>query len=113
MKTLPFRPARKLPFPLADGARASRYDVRVTFGEFAATHQVACYPVRVFPVIARTPGEAADHIEDLFDLRSIPCVELEVKGPKGGIPVKRYWGFETAIGNQMFSARRISQLELF
>ncbi len=93
--------AKKL-LPLG-GRPVFRFPVKVTFGETAALHQVNHYPAGVVHVISRSAREAADLI--YAEVAHRPCTEIEVFGPKGGIAARRWIGWETAIGNQMFSTR--------
>ena len=93
--------ARKLS-PL-HGKPVFRFPVRITFGEQAALTQRCMYPEEVVEVIAHTARDAADLIQR--EVAGVPCVEIEVFGPKGGIAAKRWQGFESAIGQQMMMAR--------
>jgi hypothetical protein len=80
------------------GRRMYRFPVKVTFGETAARLQVNIYPRSVVHVIAPTAADAAHLIK--MEIGHIPCVELQVFGPQGGV-TNRYWGFETAIFMEM------------
>lgn len=94
------RATKLLPY---HGKPVFRFPVKVTFGQRAALTQQNVYPKGVVHVIAHTAAAAADLVQD--EVRGIPCVEVEVFGPKGGVAAKRWQGFETAIGHQMFAAR--------
>ena len=64
-----------------------------------------------FEVIAPSAADAANWARDQFATRAE--TEVYAKGPKGGI-VKRYVGWESAIGAAMFDSRaRVVQLPLF
>ena len=85
------------------GKRVFRFPVRITFGEHASVFQENHYPTKTVEVIAHTATDAGHLVLD--EVRGIPCVEIEVFGPKGGIAWKTYRGWETAIGEQMLATR--------
>jgi len=54
-------------------------------------------------VVAPTPTAALDWA--LEQTRGIPCREIEVYGPRGGVAAHSYRGWESAIGELMFAPR--------
>ena len=54
-------------------------------------------------VIAPSARAACDYAKDLT--RGIPCVQIEVFGPRGGVAAHSFRGRESAIGEQIFEAR--------
>ena len=54
-------------------------------------------------IIAPTANEARDHLVELT--AGIPCVEVEVFGPQGGVASRSFRGWESAIGHQLLNAR--------
>jgi hypothetical protein len=99
------------------GKRVYSYPVEVTFGAEAALSQAfEHYRRGVVWVIAYTAKGAADLVSD--ELMLIPCTELSVWGPQGGLAEHRYWGWDRAIYLGMIAARqkaevREKQLELW
>jgi hypothetical protein len=77
------------------------FPVKVTFGEIAVVTQQNIYPKDIVFIHAYSAREARDHIAD--KLCHIPCVEIEVYGPKGGIASHCYHGYDTAIFHQMLN----------
>jgi len=93
--------ARKL--AQLNGRAVYLFPVVVTDGEQAAMQQANIYNRQTVPVIAETARDAADLIQ--AEHWGEPCISVEVYGPRGGIACKRWQGFESAIGQQMFRAR--------
>ena len=85
------------------GRRVYRFPAKITFGEYASIAQENHYPTKTVAVIAHTAADAGHLVLD--EVRGIPCVEIEVFGPKGGIAWKTHRGWETAIGEQMLATR--------
>ena len=54
-------------------------------------------------VVAPTAFQALDWA--LEQTRGIPCREIEVYGPRGGVAAHSYRGWESAIGELMFAPR--------
>ena len=54
-------------------------------------------------VIAPNARAACDYARNLT--RGIPCVEIEVFGPRGGVAAHSFRGWESAIGEQLFDSR--------
>lgn len=81
-----------------------RFPVKVKCGQNASLLQtVEGYEQEVVTVIAPTAKEAADFVAD--KLKTIPCVQLEVFGTKGGVAAHRYWGWDRAIFNRLLQSR--------
>jgi hypothetical protein len=85
------------------GKKVYSWPVKITFGQIAATHQIAHYPKAGVRVVACSARDARDYVAR--DLRSTPCVEIEVTGPKGGRAAHSYWGFDSAIFWSMADSR--------
>ena len=84
--------------------RYVRYPVVITFGQESYLTQQCRYKKVTVYVIAPSPQAARDLIYE--ELALIPCTEIEVIGPKGGTAARAFIGYESAIGNAMFSERR-------
>jgi len=97
------------------GKKVYSWPVKITFGRTAALTQLCIYPKSGIQVVSPTARDARDYVAR--ELRSTPCVEIEVTGPKGGRAAHSYWGFESAIFWEMCEsqdrdARAARQLKL-
>jgi hypothetical protein len=63
-----------------------------------------------FTVKARSAADAANHVRDM--LATVPCVNITAIGPAGGV-VRRYIGWESAIGARLLAPRAPVQLDAF
>ena len=85
------------------GRKVTSWVVQVTYGETAARTQRYVYPVGFTRVLAPTAAEAADYVQR--EIKGIPCVEIEIYGPKGGVAARRWQGWDSARYQQMEQAR--------
>lgn len=90
--------------------RVTRWACRITFGEACTLPSATLetwlnVDARTYSttIIAPSADAARDHLCELT--AGIPCVEIEVWGPKGGLASHSYRGWESAIGHQMFASR--------
>jgi hypothetical protein len=81
------------------GKPVYRFPVKITFGEYASLAQENHYPTKTVEVIAHKASDAGWLMRD--ETRGIPCVEIEVFGPRGGVAWKSFRGWESAIGEQI------------
>ena len=95
---------------IIDGRKVTSWACRITFGAECSLPSATLdtwlnVDDRTYStaVIAPTANEARDFLVDLT--AGIPCVEIEVFGPQGGVASHSYRGWESAIGHQLLNAR--------
>ena len=93
-----------------NGRKVTRWACRITFGA-ECTLPTATLETwlnvddRTYhtAIIAPSADEARDYLCNLT--AGIPCVEIEVFGPQGGVASHSYRGWESAIGHQLLACR--------
>ena len=96
------------------GRQFYRFPVRVQLNDSqrleTATTLTFSVMAATFSVMAATAADAANWVRDQVATR--PETEILAIGPKGG-EVKRYVGWHSAIGAELFQPRGPAQLDLF
>lgn len=89
------------------GRQFYRFPVRVQLND---SQRLETATTLTFSVMAATAADAANWVRDQVATR--PETEILAIGPKGG-EVKRYVGWHSAIGAELFQPRGPAQLDLF
>lgn len=104
------RPATRPLATLGNGRKVTRWACKLTFGEACAipgatldTWLDVDSRTKWAVVIAASAVEANDLLRQ--EHASVPCLEIEVMGPQGGVAHHSYRGWESAIGATLLSAR--------
>lgn len=93
------------------GKKCWKFPVKIEYGEKASYTQCPEDMLKgITWVISTSARDAGYMIRD--KLAGIPCVQLEVFGPKGGVAWHSYRGWESAIFEQMCMNREDKQGKL-
>jgi len=91
--------------------RVYRFVVRVRYNERLTRNPLAEPEVEYHTVVSTSAGEACNFIRDKFVPLDAACVEIDARGPKGGV-TSRYIGWESAIWRGMCAAKAERQADL-
>lgn len=88
------------------GRKVYAFPVHIECGENAALLQdIDGYEKGWLEIISTSPAEAYVWCCRHLNVRQHACVTVEIHGVRGGIALRRSWGWDTAIAERMWSQR--------